>query len=130
MSHLIEREGRFLELVDTGGIGIEDVDNLTDEVEAQISVAIDSADLLLFVVDTRTGLTPLDQEVARRLRYVDVPVVCVANKADDHSFDTQADEFYKLGRGKLICVSTMQNRGRQQLLDMIAERVPRAGIRR
>ena len=63
--------------------------------------------------------------MARRLRYVDVPVVCVANKADDQSMDTQADEFYKLGRGKLICVSTTQNRGRQQLLDMIAERLPK-----
>ena len=46
-------------------------------------MAIESADVILFVVDTRAGLTPLDQEVARRLRYVDAPVLCVANKADD-----------------------------------------------
>ncbi len=121
---MFERE-RYFELVDTGGIGFEDPDNLTSKIDEQISAAIEAADVILFVVDTRSGLTPLDQEVARRLRYVDTPVVCVANKADDQSMDTQADEFYKLGRGKLICVSTTQNRGRQQLLDMIAERLPK-----
>ncbi len=68
----------------------------------------------------------MDQEVARRLHYVDAPVICVANKSDDVSMDTQADEFYKLGRGKLIRVSTLQNRGRQKLLDMILERLPKA----
>ncbi len=121
---MFERE-RYFELVDTGGIGFEDPDNLTSKIDEQISAAIEAADVILFVVDTRSGLTPLDQEVARRLRYVDTPVVCVANKADDQSMDAQADEFYKLGRGKLICVSTTQNRGRQQLLDMIAERLPK-----
>ena len=97
VSHLIERDGRFLELVDTGGIGIEDVDNLTDEVEAQITVAIDSADVLLFVVDTRSGITPLDELVAERLRRVDKPVLCVANKTDDPKMDSQADEFHRSG---------------------------------
>jgi GTPase len=53
-------------------------------------------------------------------------VICVANKADDTSFDTQADEFYKLGRGKLIRVSAMQNRGREELLNMIVERLPKS----
>ncbi len=125
VSYLMFERDRYFEMVDTGGIGFDDPDNLTAKIDEQISTAIESADVVLFVVDTRTGLLPLDQEVARRLRYVDVPVICVANKADDNSFDTQADEFYKLGRGKLICVSTMQNRGRQQLLDMIAERLPK-----
>ncbi len=78
------------------------------------------------MVDTRSGLTPLDQEVARRLRYVDAPVVCIANKSDEPAMDSQADEFYKLGRGKLMRASTIQNRGRQQLLDMIVERLPKA----
>jgi GTP-binding protein len=80
--------------------------------------------VLLFVVDTRAGLMGLDQDVARRLRYVDVPVICVANKTDAASLDAQADEFYKLGRGKLIKVSAKENRGRQELLDMIIERLP------
>jgi len=125
VTYLMFERDRYFELVDTGGIGFDDPDNLTSKIEDQITAAIESADVILFVVDTRAGLMGLDQEVARRLRYVDVPVICVANKADDSTFDTQADEFYKLGRGKLILASTMQNRGRQQLLDMIAERLPK-----
>jgi GTP-binding protein len=124
VTYLMHERDRYFELIDTGGIGFEDPDNLTDKIEEQIAAALESADVVLFVVDTRSGLTPLDQEVARRLRYVDAPVICLANKADDPSLDSQADEFYKLGRGKLICVSTQQNRGRQRLLDMIAERLP------
>jgi GTPase len=125
VTYLMFERDRYFELVDTGGIGFDDPDNLTAKIDEQIVAAIEAAHVVLFVVDTRTGLTPLDQEVARRLRYIDVPVICVANKADDVSMDSQADEFYKLGRGKLIRVSTTQNRGRQQLLDMIAERLPK-----
>ena len=75
--------------------------------------------MVLFVVDTQAGLAPLDQEVARRLRYIDKPIICVANKTDSDAVTSQADEFYRLGRGKLICCSTKANRNRQQLLDMI-----------
>ena len=128
VTYLMFERDRYFELVDTGGIGFDDPDNLTTKIDEQITAGLETADVILFVVDTRSGLTPLDQEVARRLRYIDKPVICVANKADDHTFDTQADEFYKLGRGKLICVSTMQNRGRQQLLDMIAERLPKQQV--
>jgi GTP-binding protein len=78
------------------------------------------------VVDIREGMTPLDQEVAKRLRYVDAPILCVANKADHDKLDPQADEFYKLGRGKLIRVSTRENRGRELLMEMIIERLPRS----
>jgi len=124
MSHLMCHRERYFELVDTGGIGFEDPDNLSGKIDDQITAGIDSADVILFVVDTRSGLVPLDQEVARRLRYVDVPVICVANKADEHTLDSQADEFYRLGRGKLIRTSTLQNRGRPELLDMIVERLP------
>jgi GTPase len=125
VTYLMCEHDQYFELVDTGGIGFDDPDNLTSKIDEQIDTAIESATVVLFVVDTRTGLMSQDQEVARRLRYVDAPVVCVANKADDASMDTQADEFYKLGRGKLICVSTQQNRGRQLLLDMIVERLPK-----
>lgn len=124
LTHLMCIADRYFELVDTGGMGVEDVDNLTSHIEEQIETAIDSADLLLFVVDTRDGLTPLDEEVARRLRYARAPVLCVANKADAASLDSQADEFYRFGRGKLIRVSTRENRGRQELLDEIFERLP------
>ncbi|MBX7165023.1 MAG: ribosome biogenesis GTPase Der [Pirellulales bacterium] len=115
---------RYFELVDTGGMGLEDQDNLTAHVEEQIQTAIDSADLLLFVVDTRQGLTPLDQEVSKRLRYVKQPVLCVANKTDGPEHESSADEFYRLGRGKLIKVSALANRGRNELLDEILRRLP------
>lgn len=123
VSHLIEIDDRFAELVDTGGMGIEDSDNLTEQVEEQITAAIDAADLILFVVDTRDGPMPLDHEVAKRLRYVDVPMILVANKADASSLDVQADEFYRFGR-KVIRVSAKENRNKEELLDEIRERLP------
>lgn len=126
MTQLMHLEDRFFELVDTGGMGIEDVDNLTQEIEQQIDVAVDSADVILFVVDTRTGILPQDEEVAKRLRYVGKPVICVANKTDAESLDPQADEFYRLGRGKLVKTSVHQNRGRDDLLDLIGQRLPEA----
>jgi GTP-binding protein len=123
VTHLIDVQGRFVELVDTGGMGIEDSDDLTEHIEAQIWLAIDSADLILLVVDTRDGPTPLDQEVARRLRYVTVPVLCLANKTDHEKLDPQADEFYRLGR-KVLRISTKQNLGKEELIRAIEERLP------
>jgi GTP-binding protein len=124
VAHLKEHNARFFELVDTGGIGIQDSDNLTKEVEQQIDAAIDSADIILFVVDTRAGVLPLDSEVAKRLRYVDKPIILVANKTDHEGLDLDADEFYRLGRGKLMKTSTLQNRGKQELLDLIHSKLP------
>ena len=126
VTYLMEVQDRYFELVDTGGLGGNDVDNLTQEIEDQISLALESADVILFVVDTRTGVVPLDRDVAARLRYVDKPVICVANKCDDATFDTQAYEFHKLGRGKLVRVSALQNRNRDELTEMIIERLPEA----
>ena len=124
LTHLMCVADRYFELVDTGGMGIEDADNLTSHIENQIETAIESADIILFVVDTRDGLVPLDEEVAKRLRYTKVPVICVANKTDAESLDAQANEFYRLGRGKLVRASAQQNRGKQELLDEIFERLP------
>jgi GTPase len=126
VSTLLKVDGRFVELVDTGGMGIQDVDNLTAEVERQIETALDQAHVILFVVDGRDGLMPLDEEVARRLRYVTKPVILVANKCDNPFLDPQTAEFYKLGRGKLICVSALQNRNKQDLLDLVMNRLPPA----
>ncbi len=123
VTYLVEVGDRYVELVDTGGMGVEDPDNLTEHIEEQISAAIDSAAMILFVVDTRDGLVPLDEDVARRLRYVNVPVICVANKTDVPSLDEQADEFYRLGR-KVVRVSVHQGRGKDDLLDAIGERLP------
>ena len=124
LSYLVNVDDRYFEMVDTGGMGIEDVDDLTSQIEQQITQGIDTADVILFVVDSQTGTLPLDKEVAKRLRYVETPIICVANKTDSEKLDAQADEFYKLGRGKLIRCSTRANRNRDDLLQMIVERLP------
>jgi GTP-binding protein len=126
VSTLLPIGSRYIELVDTGGIGVADVDNLTEQIERQITLAIDRADVILFVVDGRSGIMGLDDEVARRLRSVKKPVLCVANKCDNDALDPQSAEFYKLGRGKIICVSAQQNRNRAELLKLIQERLPDA----
>jgi len=123
VTHLIEIRGRFAELVDTGGMGMDDVDNLTDLVEEQIQMAVDSATLILFVVDTREGVVPLDHEVAKRLRYITTPVIIVANKTDHEGIESQADEFYRFGR-KIIRVSARENRGKDDLREEIYQRLP------
>ncbi len=124
VDYLMEYDERFFELVDTGGIGIQDEDNLTQHIEDQIQTAIDSATVILLVVDTRDGLIPLDEEVARRLRNISVPVICIANKADTQKLEGQAADFYRLGRGQVVPISTKQNRNRTVLLNMILERLP------
>ena len=124
LAHLLHENDRFFEIVDTGGMGIKDIDNLTQHIEQQIATAIDLASVVLFVVDARDGVTPLDVEVAERLRHVDKPLILVANKADNTSFDPQAAEFFKLGFGEPILVSTLQNRNRAELLQAIVERLP------
>jgi GTP-binding protein len=126
VSTLVKTDGQYFELVDTGGMGVEDPDALTEQIEEQIEHAIEQADVVLFVVDARAGLVPLDEAVARRLRYVSKPVICVANKCDYPALDNQAAEFYRLGRGKLIATSTLENRNRDSLLRLIAERLPAA----
>jgi GTP-binding protein len=125
VTQLIQFNDRFVELVDTGGIGIVDADNLTEHIEEQIQAAIDSAAVILLVVDTRAGIVPLDQEVAKRLRYVNVPVFCVANKTDTPQLESQADEFYQFGR-KVIRVSALESRNKDELIEAIVEKLPPA----
>ncbi len=123
VTQLIEIDDRFVELVDTGGMGIEDADNLTEQVEEQIQTAVDLADVMLFVVDCRDGPVPLDQEVAKRLRYVTTPLIVVVNKADTPAIESGGQEFYRFGR-KVVYVSAQENRGKGELLDAIRERLP------
>lgn len=123
VSYLLQIGDRFVELVDTGGMGTQDADNLTEQIEHQIEQALDTASIILHVVDTQAGLLPLDQEVAKRLRYVEVPILCVANKTDTPAKDAQAQEFYKLGR-KVIATSVTHNRGKEELLEEIRQRLP------
>lgn len=123
LTHLLEVDDRFVELVDTGGMGMPDSDKLAEQIEGQIQQAIDLADVILFMVDAREGVVTLDQEVDKRLRYVNKPILCVANKADTAALAEHASEFYKFGRG-VLPVSTQQNRGKDELLEAIGERLP------
>jgi GTP-binding protein len=127
VSTLVQLDDRYVELVDTGGIGVQDVDQLTAEIEQQIRLAIEQAAVILFVVDGRAGVAPLDEEVAERLRHVNKPVLCVANKCDSPELDPQAAEFYKLGQSKVVCVSAQQNRGRKELCNLLQGLLPEAG---
>ena len=124
LNTMLEHNDRHFELIDTGGIGIEDVDNLTEQVEGQILAAIEEADVLLFVVDSRTGLVPLDSEVADRLRKVNKPILLLANKTDSPSIDSNADEFHQLGYKNLMRISVLQNRNKSDLLDWIVGHLP------
>ncbi len=119
-----DKDAKFFEIVDTGGVGMVDRDDLSAHVDQQIEAALVEADLILFVVDVREGLMPLDEEVARRLRYVNKPVILVVNKTDEPSMDENGQEFYKLGRGKPVDVSVHQNRNKPRLLRMIEETLP------
>jgi GTPase len=126
MTDVIEYGGRRFELIDTGGIGINDVDDLSDEIEHQIAVALHQADVIVFLLDTRSGLVPLDQEVAQRLRGIDRPILFVANKADAAALDAQADEFYRLGASRVLPISAQQNRNKTELLEAILAHLPPA----
>ena len=124
ISTLTKIGNRYAELVDTGGMGISDVDNLTAQIEQQIQFAIDQADVLLFVVDGRSGIAPLDEAVVERLRHVHKPIICVANKCDSPELDSQTAEFYKFGQGRVLCVSAQQARNRDELVRLIAALLP------
>ncbi len=121
----IDVDGRTIEIVDTGGIGIVDEHALEPEVEHQIEIAVGTSDLILFVVDVREGVAPLDEEVARRLRREKRPVLLVANKADtDRTAEVGAGEFHGLGFGEPIPISAQHGRGIPELLEQVLEQLP------
>ncbi|MCH9021467.1 MAG: ribosome biogenesis GTPase Der [Planctomycetes bacterium] len=119
ISAIIEYEERFFELVDTGGYGIDDADQLSKLIVGQINMAIERAELVLFVVDIREGVLPLDREVAELLRRPDLKVILVANKADTLKLDSHGAEFCVLGFGEPLSVSAQHGRNRTELLDQI-----------
>ncbi len=125
VSALCDVDGLFVELVDTGGYGIVDRDDLTEHVERQIRFAIERADLILFVVDVRDGVMPLDTTMAGILRNHHSRVLLVANKADAPEIAPQSAEFERLGFGEPICVSAAHGLGRADLRTTIAERLRR-----
>jgi len=113
----------YFELVDTGGYGIDDPDQLTEHIERQILIAVDQAVLILFVVDTKDGIMPLDKEVARLLRPLTDHVVLVANKVDEPIQEPAAAEFVRLGYGEPLPMSAVHKLGRHALATVIAERL-------
>ncbi len=117
-------EDRTFDLVDTGGIGIVDSQKLEKQVENQISLAIDAADLLLFLVDSRDGVTPHDSEIARRLRKSGKTVLLVASKVDTQRIEDTLPPFRTLGFGEPVCVSAKQNRGIYDLEEAILANLP------
>lgn len=127
MTFMMFEEGRYFEIVDTGGIGINDVDKLTDEIEDQIRMAIDVAEVILFVVDVQTGITPLDEHVTERLRKTEKPILLVINKSDHEKMESNSAEFYALGFGDMMPTSTTQNRNKWALIEKIVEMLPAAG---
>src|SRR5438034_345051 len=114
---------RFV-LFDTGGIDIADPAPLTQAIAGQAREAIGEADLVLFVVDARVGVTPGDEEVAQILRESRKPVLVVANKIDDPSQEPLALEFHRLGLGEPAPISGMHGHGTGDLLDDVVERLP------
>ncbi|MBA3718042.1 MAG: ribosome biogenesis GTPase Der [Actinobacteria bacterium] len=116
---------RFL-LVDTGGVDIVDKSPLIRSVADQARAAVAEADLVLFVVDTRAGITPGDEEVAAILRVARKPVLLLANKVDDPAQEANAFEFHRLGLGDPIPVSAVHGLGTGDLLDAIVAQLPGA----
>jgi GTPase len=123
VSVIIEKNNCYFELVDTGGYGIVDADHLEKDVHQQIQRAIDSANLVLFVVDIRDGIMLLDQTITMLLRKHNLKVLGVANKADAQSKFPEAAEFNKLGFGEFLCVSAQNNINKDVLLDTIIDRL-------
>jgi len=124
ITYLMLADDRYFELVDTGGIGIEDPDDLTADVERQIQTAMELADLILFVVDGQSGLTPLDRQVAERLRPLGKRVLLVVNKCDSPRTDAEVFEFLSLMDVPLVQTSVKANRNRKELLSEIVKHLP------
>ena len=124
MTHLLNENDRYFEIVDTGGIGINDVDELDEEIGQQIEIGIQGAQVLVFVVDVKDGMTSLDHAVAERLRGIDKPIILVVNKCDGDNWEVNAAEFYRLGLGEPVVCSAKNNRRRQQLIDAIVAALP------
>jgi GTP-binding protein len=118
---------RWMEVIDTGGIGIVDRDDLGDEVEKQIARALATADVVLWLVDVRDGITPLDQEVARRLRGLPLPVLLVANKAEGRQLAWDVDQFRQLGaKDGPYAISAQNGEGLEPLYERIVDLLPPA----
>ena len=120
----VEWNGRRVDMVDTGGFVPRSAERFDAAVREQVDIAIEDADLILFVVDVTTGLTDLDDEMAQKLRATEKPVLVVANKADNQERRWMASEFYQLGLGEVYPVSGTNGIGTGELLDALVAELP------
>ncbi|MEN6372432.1 MAG: ribosome biogenesis GTPase Der [Armatimonadota bacterium] len=116
-----EWRGRQFVVTDTGGILFNETDPLTVQVSQQAQLAMDEADVILFVVDATAGITGTDETLADELRKTNVPVILVANKVDNEKLEQESVEFYQLGLGEVYPVSSVHGRGLAEALDMVID---------
>ena len=111
--------GKEFSVVDTGGWVVNSDDIFEEEIRKQVLMAVDEADVILFVVDVMNGVTDLDMQVAAILRRTQKPVLLIANKTDNGELQYNAPEFYKLGLGDPYCISAMTGSGTGDMMDLI-----------
>ena len=111
--------GREFSVVDTGGWVVNSDDVFEEEIRKQVMLAVEEADVILFVVDVMNGVTDLDMEVAGILRRTQKPVLMVANKTDNNDLQYNAAEFYSLGLGDPYCISALSGFGTCDLMDLL-----------
>lgn len=114
--------GREFSVVDTGGWVVNSDDIFEEEIRKQVLLAVEEADVILFVVDVMNGVTDLDMEVASILRRSKKPVIMVANKTDNNDLQYNSAEFYSLGLGDPYCISALSGSGTGDLLDLIVSK--------
>ncbi len=116
--------GREFSVIDTGGYIVGSDDIFEAEIDKQVELAIDESDAIIFMVDVESGVTGMDEEVAKLLRQVKKPVFLVINKVDNAKRETDAVEFYSLGLGDYYTIASINGSGTGELLDAIVEALP------
>ncbi|MDD7351742.1 MAG: ribosome biogenesis GTPase Der [Clostridia bacterium] len=111
-------------LVDTGGLEIKSQDKMWQHIRAQAQMAVDIADVIVYVADGKSGLTANDYEVAEFLRGCNKPIVVAVNKLDNNETENSFD-FYELGLGTVVAISAEQSKGIGDLLDEVVEHLPK-----
>jgi len=120
----VKHNGVAFDLIDTGGIGLDDPQGLTKHIERQIQIALAEADVVVFVVDVRDGVLPDDEAIADRLREMAKPIVLVVNKVESELEEAGVGEFFSLGLGQPLAVSALHGRGRGELLGALVAALP------
>ena len=123
----ISWEGQEFTLVDCGGLELDPESDIRQKVKEQVQIAIAQADLILFLVDTRDGILPADEEIVDLLRCSQKPILLVANKVDNSRQKNEIFQFFELGIGEPIPVSAYHGKGTDELLDSITANLPPAG---